>query len=306
MGKKVTWRKFINWWTPARSFGITLALLALILTLWGKVRLEDLTANTVAELASIALTILIIDGLNQRRAERQELNDLILQMGSPDNAFAREAVRKLRARDLFDKGVLRKVNLSEADLQGAHLVTLDMREAMLHNANLKSANLVGANLNKAFLVRANLRDSKLQGADLSEAYLNFANLRNAKLQFSDQSIKSPCILLGASMSNVKLNNADVSDDQLAQADSLRGAFMPSGYRYNGRFNLKSDIANYEVMVAHKAAGSIADFFGVSEEIYQRGQDWHNRRNEQLMYNPDLEELMKILDNPDGEDLYVED
>ncbi len=46
-------------------------------------------SNFGIELVSIALTVLVIDRLNQRRANRERLQELITQMRSKDNGFLR-------------------------------------------------------------------------------------------------------------------------------------------------------------------------------------------------------------------------
>jgi hypothetical protein len=78
--------------------------------------LGDYYTNASAELASIAITVLIIDALVQRREEEREKRDLILQMGSPDKAFAIEAVRQLRARGWLNDGSLRDSSFIKANL----------------------------------------------------------------------------------------------------------------------------------------------------------------------------------------------
>jgi len=110
----------------------------------------DFYANISTELASVALTVLVIDALNERRAIQQEKEFLMLQMSSPTNAIAREAVRVLRVR------------------------------GWLIDGTLKRANLLRANLRKAFLEKADLREAFLLKADLSGAYLQWANLKGTR------------------------------------------------------------------------------------------------------------------------------
>ena len=59
---------------------------------------EQLYSNFGIELFSIAITVLVIETLNERRAKQERKTELILQMGSPDNSFAVEAVRILRQK----------------------------------------------------------------------------------------------------------------------------------------------------------------------------------------------------------------
>jgi hypothetical protein len=83
-------------------------------------------------------------------------------------------------RDILRRGDvshadLRGANLNEADLHEAYLRGADLGDAYLRGANLRGANLRGANLNGAFLSRANLGDVNLSGANLSETNLAGAN-----------------------------------------------------------------------------------------------------------------------------------
>lgn len=74
---------------------------------------------------------------------------------------------------------LRGVDLREANLQGADLQRADLRGADLRGANLQWAGLQGADLR-----RADLQGANLQWADLRGAYLRRADLRGANLDFS--------------------------------------------------------------------------------------------------------------------------
>jgi hypothetical protein len=159
--------------------------------------LADCYANISTELASIAITVLIIDYLVQKRDEAREKRDLILQMGSPDNAFAIEAVRKLRARGWgfgTDKS-LERVNLQAADLEGADQETIRLEGSKLWGANLRAANL---------------KDARLEGTDLE-----CANLENTNLW-------------GANLEGANLEKARVTAEQLSKAKSLTGTRLPDG------------------------------------------------------------------------------
>jgi len=116
----------------------------LYLTETAKQILKCLSANVSTDLASIAITILFVDALYQHRETEREKKQLILQMGSPDDAFAREAVRALRSHGWLQDESLKWYNLRCANLQGADLV-----DANLQGANLVDANLRGAKYNNA-------------------------------------------------------------------------------------------------------------------------------------------------------------
>jgi uncharacterized protein YjbI with pentapeptide repeats len=90
-----------------------------------------------------------------------------------------------------------------ADLSGANLRKADLSPANYKNATLRGANLKGANLKSAFF----------KGADLSEANLDNANMEGAYLKDAD------------------LSGATLTQEQLASCESLEGATMPNGQKY---------------------------------------------------------------------------
>ena len=178
-----------------QRLGIVLLVLAAVVTVVGALDqhpgldplhflqklFDDLYANLGTELASIALTVLIIDRLHDRHTEETEREKLILQMGSPDNAFAIEALRMLAAHDWLKHGALKGAHLTHANLEGANLHQAILEDARLGLTTLRRAKLTEAKLQSATLQCANLEEADLRGADLSGANLNDADLSGAKL-----------------------------------------------------------------------------------------------------------------------------
>ncbi|MEM7129943.1 MAG: pentapeptide repeat-containing protein [Chloroflexota bacterium] len=161
----------------------------IILYGWGSFQIivGDFYANIAAELISIAITVLIIERLNRRRSENEEKKALILQMASPENAFAIEAVRQLGQRGwLSDQSLndayLRRANLSDAKLSGADMRGCNLFASNLSSATLSNTNLSNANMSNANLSYANLSGSNLSNANLSRADLGYADLRYADLR----------------------------------------------------------------------------------------------------------------------------
>ena len=217
---KGIWRRFKYWlrttyWITARKVAIVLAGVAVLVALLGSLAQHglitipqlvlDLWGNFSSELAGIVITVWVIDTLNRRRSIAEEKEDLILQMGSPDNAFALEAVRKLRARGWLDNGSLRKASLDKADLRGAelsyadlegvHLTGARLTDARLYGAKLKSAMLADANLGGAILIKTDLEGANLAAANLQSTDMRGANLSGAiivgkrdELQFDQNTI----------------------------------------------------------------------------------------------------------------------
>jgi uncharacterized protein YjbI with pentapeptide repeats len=111
-------------------------------------------------------------------------------------------------------------NLIGADLSGTDLIGADLIGANLTGANLIGAVLTGADLSMANLIEADLRMANLSEADLSEAILIKANLSMAGL--------SETILHAAHLREAE----GITNEELdAQAQSLKGATMPNGQKY---------------------------------------------------------------------------
>ena len=150
---------------------------------------------------------------------------------------------------LYESGLITKDHVV-IDLTGAHLAAV----------NLTSANLKGANLRRAYMARANLVDVRLSEADLGNAMLFGANLSLAKL---DGANLSAAVLMGdkrgtplqrisvihkytlggvgpknADLSRANLTDAYINEEQLDSAESLKGATMPNGRKYEDWLKIK--------------------------------------------------------------------
>ena len=138
---------------PVRRLGVVLLVIAGVVTLVGsldqhpgldpftfiKKTFGDFYTNVGTELASIAITVLIIDRLHHHHDDENEREALILQMGSPDHSFAIEAVRILAAKNWLKNGALANAHLTHADLEGANLSGANLRGACLLGARLLAA-----------------------------------------------------------------------------------------------------------------------------------------------------------------------
>lgn len=252
-------RKFFAWWTVGRM-GLTLAILGLVAAVFGHLDqygmvfnirqlFLDMYANLGTELFSIAITVLIIDTLHERREEQRrqerergrqeaaislEKERLIRQLGSTVNDQAKRAAEELRAQGWLEDGSLVNARLPGANLQGADLRHADLRGASLFRANLKDAGLFKVNLENA-----KLRAARIQNARLGSANLRRANLGGARL---DGAYMSGADLAGADLLKAKLEGVrGLSETRLGQAHRLKGATMPDGKRYDGRFDLEGDL-----------------------------------------------------------------
>ena len=115
---------------------------------------------------------------------------------------------------------LTEAHLPEADLKYADLTGADLTGAELTFADLTDADLTGADLTGADLAFANLTGANLTNANLTNAYLPFANLHTADLT-------------GAALSGADLGEADLTFAHLPDADltdvNLTGADLTFAY-----------------------------------------------------------------------------
>ncbi|MCB0166001.1 MAG: pentapeptide repeat-containing protein [Anaerolineae bacterium] len=121
--------------------------------------IKDFYATVSFGLITVAITVLIIDRLNEQRQVDQLKNQLIREMGGMDNGLALRALAEIKHHGWISDGTLTGV-----DLRGANLV-----KANLENAQLEQVNLAGAQLQEVDGFRANLRAANLNGANLSKA-----------------------------------------------------------------------------------------------------------------------------------------
>ncbi|MFT5796290.1 MAG: hypothetical protein ACI84R_000336 [Candidatus Azotimanducaceae bacterium] len=128
-----------------------------------------------------------------------------LRFARSDMQNAVQVLGKLRAesRQDLDQG---EIDLSETNLQGFEMSSLNFEKVSFNQANLQGANLGFAQLRNARFI-----DAGLQGASLIVAKLHGANLFNAKLQ-------------GADIQGAELQKADLQDAKL-QGAGFRGAYL---------------------------------------------------------------------------------
>lgn len=115
--------------------------------------LRNYSVNFGPEAAGIALTVLILDFLNERRskyhADAQLKEQLIREMQSRHEPTAVSAVEKLRVHGWLEDGSLRGVDLSGARLRSANLYRTDLSGANLGGTQLQGSSLRYVNLTNA-------------------------------------------------------------------------------------------------------------------------------------------------------------
>ena len=159
-----------------------------------------------------------------------------------DNLSVVARARTITALTRLDQR--RKVNvlmfLYESGLIAKDRPVLDLREADLSRISLfrdtlSKANLSGANLSGAFPWESNLTEADLSGANLSKANLGEANLIKAEL-YGTYPVRGVGPLYFAKLYEADLKRANltevaVTQKQLEDCNSLEGAAMPNGQKY---------------------------------------------------------------------------
>jgi hypothetical protein len=124
------------------------------------------------------MTFVLINRIIGGSEERQHLKaDLIVQLGSRDNATTIRAAEELGRHGWLYDGSLKGISLDSSNLRGAPLQKADLRGTLLWNSNLRGASLGGALLQKARLQGSDLEGAGLQGTRLQGARLDETNLK---------------------------------------------------------------------------------------------------------------------------------
>ncbi len=272
MSRRVT--QFLDWWVTWKV-GLVLLILALLSGVYGYNQLHggpvnvgklisDFYANVSSELASIAITVLIIDNLNRRREareakaraeerareqEQEQKRSLLRRMASSVNAEAKRACEELRDHGWLTDGTCAEANFTKADLKDAYLSRADLSNTRMYRADLRGANLY----------KANLSGAKLNGADFRGAQMAFIDLTDANMP-------------GCNLEGVE----GLNDASLCLTRGLKGTTMPDGTRYDGRFNLDADIqsafANMGIDDIQDEE-KMAEYYVVPLNVYRAGQRW---------------------------------
>ena len=186
--------------------------------------------NLFTGVLSTAATVLILDQLAERRADRKAEEALKRQLvddaASLSHEIAINAIHQISRKGWLEgeSGILKEADLSRVNLREARLDSANLQKARLfgtileetkmNHANLQEAHLDRAeakevDLSNSNLQRAYLLETDLQGADLFEADLRGAHLRRANLQGARLGF--------ANLQDADLNKASLIDAQFYQA-----------------------------------------------------------------------------------------
>ncbi len=250
--------RHINLLTP-NTIAIVALLLGIIIVILGypiqhpdgfnlKSLVADFYANVATTLIGIAVAVLFIDALNKRRDTESEQRRLVREMGNPDNGIALRAVKEIVSHGYHLDGLLRSQDFTSANLRGAALLSADLRRAIFHHVDLTGAQLYGTDLRGADFWHTRLNGARFHGANVEGARFRWSDLRNAR----------------------------VTREQLETASCLRGAILPDGSLYDGRFALKGDVSE-------------AQMAGVNTNDHEAMAKWYAMSYEEAM---DLGDLRK--------------
>jgi hypothetical protein len=106
-------------------------------------------------------------------------------------------------------------NLSESNFSNANLAQANLSKSNLSKVDFSNANLAGAIANESNISNANFTSADLTSANLSKSNLIEADFTSA-------------ITLGVDFSGCNMTGAIITQDQLDQAFSVKGAILPDG------------------------------------------------------------------------------
>lgn len=128
---------------------------------WQSSFFQSISTEMIGAIIATVFLGFVLTIFGRYEAIQNQQTDLVLQMGSPDYTTAIEAVRRLKANDWLDRGILDGEYFAGADLHGVSLAGLDMRGADFTGANLEGTNLSATFLEGAIFCGANLRNAKV-------------------------------------------------------------------------------------------------------------------------------------------------
>ena len=204
--------------------------------------------NLSTELISIAITILLINYLYEKKEEKNTKRRLIRELGSEDKGFSSRAVKELCEKKWLYDGSVNGCDLSNANLSGLNLSKAKLKNVNLTDANLtgtifKDADLSGAIIKDALLVNANLAKCKLEGVKMINCNLYKANLNgvvvnnNADLMNSNFELAE---FIDAEISDTRMEDAHLNYAQFVRVKVTNTNFLRADF-----LNLNIDNAIFE-------------------------------------------------------------
>lgn len=164
--------------------------------------------------------------------------------------------------ELSREGRLR-ADLTGASLEGVSLRQANLPDAVLDRANLSHSDLQGANLRQASLYRANLSWARMDGSNLGMADLRFASLERANLCRVNLHGAN---LLGANLAGACVENSDLTE-----------AILPDGTHFTDEVDFErfTDEGNTAFQATLEAIAANREYStaGLDYKRSAGGQSW---------------------------------
>lgn len=213
------------------------------------IAIEAFYGNVGVELASIAITILIIDKIKDRLIKKNEKELVFAQLSNQNEDIVKEASKRVKKEGWLSDGSLAKrdltgarlryfENLTGVDLSGAILTDADFTDCELNdinfeNATLQNARFVGTSLTSVRFNKAILIEAEFHGAYVYKTeFKDETQLQDAK--FINTRIKD-CNFTGARMDRIQLelstfedvicDRAKMRDSRAKELTVTRGSFF---------------------------------------------------------------------------------
>lgn len=149
---------------------------------------QGISTELIGAVISAVVLGMIVLIFQQYSAIQNRKADLHIQLGSPDNTVATEAIRVYGAEEWLYDGTLENTQLWDADWTNGQLPCAELSGVEFWGTNLMGANMREVNLSHAELKNVDLSHSILWYAILADAVLiESSNLGNADLRNSDLS-----------------------------------------------------------------------------------------------------------------------
>ncbi len=279
--------------STTRLFLVLLLALGLF-TVWNSYvdSRTPLWENILAEVLGLVITVIAIDYLYEQRSIKDLKEQLLIEIGSPDNGTAIRAAKLMEGRGWTHDGTLERKILNRANLKNLTLRT---------NAKLNGVGLSEGNLGNVYFHEADMRRivanateegegldlsfSKLYGSLMTRSHLPYADFRFARLHRVQlqEAFLGGANFEGASCFRTNFKGAYIHPEQLVQCYALLQATMPNGIVYDGRFKLREDVNYLETqLVDPKDIEQIANAYGVTIDEYLSGQKWHEEHFKELL------------------------
>lgn len=152
--------------------------------------IHNLMLNFAFTLLGVALTVLVIDRLNEKRSKAERKDTLIRDLGVGDKSVSLRALNELANVFALTDG-----SLSKKDFTKSEFFEIDLAGFVADNAlfigskfikcDLANSSLIEASLNDAFFEKCGMDQSNLEKASMIQSTFIACDLRNANITGAD-------------------------------------------------------------------------------------------------------------------------